>query len=230
MARLLLKLRQKKFSFNAMAENTFNLSRRIYTQLNASNNDESPIKLASFSITEHLNRDFQLAEKFYESYGWFTENTVFGLMGVIKISVSTLQRARISDTEDKYSTVEKLAKRESLYKQAKIYLDLMIGKQTLPLQPGLSGIPLLGNIDVIETVQLLNIADDFSWALGSKLTDESGKMYLEEDDILYARIRNAGYGLLGQNDKITITGSINQKIDCFYRHHIISQYKQGVHF
>ena len=213
-----------------MAENTFNLSRRIYAYLTNANNDEAPVRIASFSVIEHLNKDFQSSERFHQSYGWFTENTVFNLMALIKISVSTIQRTRITDAEDKYSVVETLAKRESLYKQAKIYLDLMVGKQTLPLQPGLSGVPLLNNIDVIDTVQLLNVADNFSWVLGSKLTDESGKMYLEEDDILYCRIRNAGYGLLGGTDRIIITGNIHQRIDTFYRNHVISQYKQGVHF
>lgn len=213
-----------------MAENSFNLSRRIYARLTSANNNETPIKIASFSIIEHLNADFQASERFHQSYGWFTENVVFNLICLSHISVSTLQRTRISEPEDKYSVVEQLAKREALYKQAKIYLDLMVGKQQLPLEPGLSGVPLLGNIDVIETIQLLNIADNYSWILGSKLSDQSGRMYLEEDDILYCRIRNAGYGLLGASDTITITGSINQRIDTFYRNHIISQYKQGVHF
>ena len=213
-----------------MAENSFNLSRRLYARLTSTNNDEAPVRIASFSVIEHLNKDFQSAQRFYQSYGWFTENAVFNLACLIKISVSTIQRTRITEAEDRYSVVEKLAKQELLYKQAKIYLDLMVGKQTLPLDAGLSGVPLLGNIDVIETIQLLNIADNYSWILGSKLTDQSGRMYLEEDDILYCRIRNAGYGLLGASDTITITGNINQRIDTFYRNHIISQYKQGVHF
>jgi len=212
-----------------MAENSFNLSRRIYARLTSANN-ETPVKLASFSVIEHLNEDFQLSENFYNSYGWFCTIHVFNLIAIVSISPSTIRKARIEQPEDKYDIAERLSKSAALYNQPKIYLDLIVGKQTLPTQPGASGIPLLGNLDVIETLQLINIAENYSWAIGSKLTDESGKMPLEEDDILYVRVRNAGYGLLGISDSITITGSANQKIDTFYRNHIISQYKQGVHF
>jgi hypothetical protein len=134
-------------------------------------------------------------------------NFVSGLVATIKISPQTYRRAKMLPIDYMDTDTDRQIKMQEMFEQPGFFLDLLVmdNKRTYTL----------------NTIKLINLSDFWSYPIGSNLLDADHVIPFSEFDTLYCQIRNAGWGLLGENDLIIITGSCEQHVYANYRGVII---------
>lgn len=173
---------------------------RLFAEITSANNDEQLIEIESFNnkIT---------SSNFYDTFEYTVMNFVSGLVATIKIAATTYRKARMLPMDYTDTDTEQQIKLQEMFDQPGFYLDLVVqdNKRSYTL----------------NTTKLINMSDFWAYPIGSNLLDSDGVIPFSQHDKLYCRIRNAGYGMLGENDFIRITGSCEQHIYANYRDVII---------
>lgn len=173
---------------------------RLFAEITSANNNEQLLKIESFD-----NKITRL--NFYETYEYTVMNFVSGLVATIKISPTTYRRARMLPMDYTDSDTDQQLKLQEMFDQPGFYLDLIVQDNQRSY--------------TLNTTKLINLSDYWSYPIGSNLLDADNVIPFSEYDTLYCRIRNAGYGMLGDNDFIRITGSCEQHIYANYRDVVI---------
>lgn len=173
---------------------------RLFAEITSANNNGELLEIGSFN--NKITRP-----NFYDTYEYTVMNFVSGLVATIKIAPTTYRRARMLPMDYTDSDTDQQLKLQEMFEQAGFYLDLIVQDNQRSY--------------TLNTTKLINLSDYWAYPLGSNLLDADNVIPFSENDTLYCRIRDAGYGMLGTNDFIRITASCEQHIYCNYRDVVI---------